>query len=46
MVVRSETGICFMVFLLTHATFYIYIYIFFFLGGGELFIGRWGWIET
>jgi hypothetical protein len=26
---RSETGICFMVFLLTHATFYFYI-----LGGG------------
>ena len=42
MVGRSETGICFMVFLLTHATFYFYIL----GGGGELFIGRWGWIET
>jgi hypothetical protein len=29
---RSETGICFMVFLLTHATFYFYI-----LGGGVIY---------
>jgi len=42
MVVRSETGICFMVFLLTHATFYIYIYIYIFIYIFFFFFGEGG----